>query len=77
MSEFKIGAFVYYQNEKGEWLYKAANSNVLKKNGALKKQYKDLPRYDVVYEWEKEMKVEYGKMLKKSIEETKELLLNI
>ena len=74
MGEFKIGAFTYYQNEKGEWLYKADNFRELKKDGSLKKKYKDLPRYDVIYEWEKEAKEEFKKTLINSVKEAQQLL---
>ena len=76
-NKIEIGNFVYFQNEKGEWLHKANDTKVLKKDGTLKAQYKDLPRYDIVYELEDDIKKDYKKTINTIAEEIVNKLLNI
>lgn len=56
MKDIEIGGFKYNFNEKGDWIYKASEQDLItpfKKNGVLKKQYKDLPRFKVIVNYEK------------------------
>lgn len=46
-------------------LEKANKQTPFKKDGTLKKQFKDLPRYPVIYEYEKIFKDNYINVLKK------------
>lgn len=40
--------------DSGTFIYKAKESNVKKKDGTLKKKYKEMPRYNVLIELDKE-----------------------
>ena len=62
--------------ESGLWVYKADNIGPFKKKGGLKSQYRDLPRYNVIYEWEEDTKKEYEKTLKEGIREIIKKLAN-
>lgn len=71
-----IGEYDFVSNKDGswDWVLKAKRVTPLKKDGSLKAQYKDLPRYDVIYEWEDEVKQNYNKELKENLKEiTKKL----
>lgn len=71
--EYKLlnDSVVATQDEKGNWIYKA-NTNQLKpfkKNGALKAQYKDLPRFHVIVEYEKKETTDFEANLAESIKD--------
>ena len=48
MDPIKIGSFIYSKDEKDNWSYKA-DLAPFKKNGNLRKEYKDLPRFQVIF----------------------------
>lgn len=52
--EYKLlnDSIIASQNDKGVWLYKANTLGPFKQNGNLKKEYKDLPRFKVIVEYE-------------------------
>ena len=54
--------FIFRKNKKG-WFWKAKPQSPLKKDGRLKKEYKDRPRYKVIPEYEGKFKENYDKML--------------
>jgi hypothetical protein len=70
----RVGNFIAIQDNKGNWLYKADQNSALKANGTLKAKYKDLPRYDVINEWEDSVKNQYSKSLKIGVDEITKLL---
>lgn len=48
--------FIASKDKDGLWIYKANISEVLKVNGTLKKEYKDLPRYSIILQYEQSAK---------------------
>lgn len=57
-------------DDNGLWIYKANSDNKLKpfkKNGTLKAQYKDLPRFKIISEYEKKELDDYEKLLQESV----------
>jgi hypothetical protein len=62
--------------EKGLWIYKAEPVSPFKQNGVLKKTFKDLPRYDVINEYEDFIKKEYDKNLKEAVKRISQKLIN-
>lgn len=59
----KVGGYIYDLNEKGEWVFKAKDSDPVDVKGALKPKYKDLPRYKLIYDIEKDMNRQMGKQI--------------
>ncbi len=60
------------QNEKGEWIYKANESNQLKpfkKNGNLKAIYKDLPRFKAIVQFEDQEEKDYNESLSQAVKD--------
>lgn len=69
-NEINISGQHYEQQEDGSWVYKADKSSILlqhenakKKDGKLKAQYKDLPRYKLIPVYEDHFRKEFNKML--------------
>lgn len=53
--------FVAYQNDKGVWLYKATDTQLLKQDKkTLKKKYHDLPRFKVIPQYEEQFKKQFN-----------------
>jgi len=64
------------QNEKGEWIYKSKPIEPKKKDGRLKKRYKDLPRVKAIYEVEAAFSESYKKeVLDSSMKEINDKLI--
>lgn len=81
MTEFKLlnDSMIAVQDDKGNWIYKANTENNLKpfkKNGALKKEYKDLPRYKAIAQYEAKEVKDYEANLAESIKDISIKLLS-
>lgn len=64
-------------DEDNQWIYKANTTNIKKKDGTLKKKYKDLPRIKVIYEIEDKLNKRYKNMLDSSMKEINAKLIEI
>jgi len=62
--------FLFKKANNGTFKYKA----VLKKDGTLKKEYKDYPRFDIIYDYENKFKNDFDDILKTA---TKEIILKV
>jgi hypothetical protein len=69
-----IGNFEYTQDDQGNWIGKAQESKALKKDGTLKAQYKELPRYKMNISIEDLMRKQMNKQLKGIIQDLNEIL---
>lgn len=67
--KFLNDSIIYSQDPDGNWIYKADNLTPFKKNGNLKKEYKDLPRYPVIVEWENKELKDYQNSLSEAIKD--------
>lgn len=79
MSDFEvinINNYIYKQNNEGIWIYKAGNQIPFKKNGALKREYKDMPRFSVIREYENEEVKDFNTLLEQSVKEVTQKLLS-
>jgi len=76
MDPIKIGNFIYSKDEKNGWIYKADYSGPFKKNGNLKKEYKDLPRFPVIFTYEKKEVEDFEKGLGEAIKDISIRLLS-
>jgi hypothetical protein len=77
-NEIKVGNFIATQDEKGDWIYKADNQNQFKKkDGSLKAQYKDMPRFDLIIQLEKKTTDMYEQTLTQSINQVAKQIKNI
>ena len=65
--DIKLHGFLASQDEKGNWIYKADDKQPLKKDGTLKAEYKDLPRYKVLIESEKKIQDQYSSTLELAV----------
>lgn len=74
--DIKIGNFTYQQNENLEWVFKADKIIPFKQNGALKKEYKDLPRFKAIVEYENEEVKDFNIALEQSVKEVTQKLLS-
>ena len=63
-----------YALENGQWVWKAKEPETVNSKGVLKPKYKDLPRYKLIYEIEKDMNVEMANQIISFVEDTKKLL---
>lgn len=78
-NKIDLNGQVFEQNEGGEWIYKAEDSKFKKKDGTLKAQYKDLPRYDLIYKYEDHFRAQFDntlRQIKKDINKKLESLIN-
>jgi len=64
------------QDEKGTWIYKANEQTPFKRNGVLKKEYKDLPRFKAIVEYENEEVKDFNTLLEQSVKEVTQKLLS-
>ena len=62
--------------KEGVWIYKASNQIPFKKNGALRKEYKDMPRFSVITEYENEEMKDFNTLLEQSVKEISQKLLS-
>ena len=69
--EIKVGNFIAIQDDKGDWIYKAQESKALKKDGTLKAEYKEMPRFKILTEMENEVQDEYSQSLTLAINQVK------
>lgn len=72
--EYKLlnDSMIASQDEKGNWIYKANESNQLKpfkKNGSLKAVYHDLPRFKVIVEYEDQEEKDYSDLLSQAVKD--------
>lgn len=68
MENINIGMFTaIWDSESKQWVYKANNNKALKKDGTLKAQYKDRPRYPVIYRYEGSAKKQFDNVIKDSV----------
>ena len=67
MDDLKIGNFTYSQDDEGNWIYRTTKITPFKKNGSLKTQYKDLPRFKAIVEYEDREEKEFNNLLEQSI----------
>lgn len=75
MDPIKIGSFIYSKDEKDNWSYKA-DLAPFKKNGNLRKEYKDLPRFPVIFTYEKKEVEDFEKGLGEAIKDISIRLLS-
>jgi hypothetical protein len=74
MEPIPVGNFEYTQDDKGGWTFKAKEGDVLKKDGTLKVEYKELPQFDLIYGIEAHMQGQMDNEIKQAVKEiTKEL----
>jgi hypothetical protein len=71
-----INNYIYKQNSEGVWIYKASNQIPFKKNGALRKEYKDMPRFSVIKEYEYQEQKDFNTLLEQSVKEISHKLLS-
>ena len=76
MEGVKIGNFTYSQDLNNNWIFKADRLTPFKKNGGLKKEYKDLPRFKVIVEYEEEQISEFKTLLSEGIQDISLKLLS-
>ncbi len=74
--DIKIGNFTYQQNDNLEWIYKANEQTPFKRNGVLKKEYKDSPRFKAIVEYENEEVKDFNTLLEQSVKEVTQKLLS-
>lgn len=77
--EYKLlnNSILASQDEKRNWIYKAnENSGPFKKNGALKAQYKDLPRFKAIVQYEDQEMKDFEANLEQSIKDISIKLLS-
>jgi hypothetical protein len=76
--EYKLlnNGIIAFQNESGEWIYKANTLGPFKKNGSLKAQYKDLPRFKVIVDYEDQELKDFEQNLSESIKDISIRLLS-
>lgn len=67
--KFLNGSIIYEQTENGDWVYKAANSVPFKKNGNLKKEYRDLPRFKCIVQYEDKELKDYQQSISEAIKD--------
>jgi hypothetical protein len=67
--KFLNDSIVYSQDKEGNWIYKAATSVPFKKNGNLKKVYRDEPRYPVIVQYESKELKDYQQSLSEAIKD--------
>jgi len=63
-NKLDLNGQVFEQNEKGEWIYKAEDSKFKTQKGTLKAQYKDLPRYKLIYNYEDHFRAQFDNTLR-------------
>ena len=69
-------AILASQDEKGSWIYKANPQAPFKQNGTLKKEYKDLPRFKAIVQYENEEVKDFNSLLEQSVKEISHKLLS-
>ena len=69
MEPIKIGNFIYNKDEKDNWVWKADNLTPFKKNGNLKKEYRDEPRFPVIISYESKELKDYQNCLSEAIKD--------
>ena len=62
-------------DEKGNWIHKSKDLQFKKKSGALKAQYKDLPRVKAIYEIETNIKNDFKKTLENTVKDINDKLI--
>lgn len=67
-----------FDKEKGQWVYKTNEDMRLrapfKKDGSLKQPYKDMPRFQVIIDYENRFVKDYNKELAQSVKEMSGIL---
>ena len=63
-------------DEKGVWIYKANQQAPFKQNGTLKKEYKDLPRFKAIVQYESQEEKDFNTLLEQSVREISQKLLS-
>jgi hypothetical protein len=78
MIEYKLlnDSILASRDEKGVWIYKSNPQAPFKKNGNLKKEYKDLPRFPAIVEYEREEMKDFDRLLHESIKDISIKLLS-
>ena len=66
---FLNDSVIYSQSENGEWVYKSDNLTPFKKNGNLKKEYRDEPRFPVIISYESKELKDYQNSLSEAIKD--------
>jgi oxalate decarboxylase/phosphoglucose isomerase-like protein (cupin superfamily) len=69
MCELQVGNYIYNQEPNGTWTFKAKEPEALKVDGTLKKQYKELPQYDVIYDIDAHMRGQMDNEIKIAVKE--------
>lgn len=76
MSQINISGFEYVQADDGNWICKAESIGPFKKNGNLKKKYKDLPRFKAIVQYENREVNDFDSSLKSAIKDISFKLLS-
>lgn len=71
MQPIQVGNFEYEQDGKGNWTFKAKETEPFKANGNLKPKYAEQPQFKVIYDIESHMR---GQMMNEIKIATKEIL---
>lgn len=77
MEDLKIGNFTYNKDDQGNWVYKADKITPFKKNGNLKAQYKDLPRFKAIVQYENQEVKDFQNSLEQSIKDVSLKLISL
>ena len=71
MDQIEVGNFLYQNDGKGNWTFKAKDPSPFDAKGILKPQYKELPQFDIIYDIDAHMR---GQMMNEIKAATKEIL---
>lgn len=74
--KINIGNFTYEVDENNQWVGKSSNITPFKMNGTLKKEYKDLPRFKVIVDYENQELNDFNALLEQSVTEISHKLLS-
>lgn len=74
--KFRIGNFLAEKGKDGLFGYTYSPTSPLKQDGALKKRFKEMPRFKVILEVEKNIINQYDHLLVDSVKEMSQVLNN-
>ena len=75
-SKIEFPTFTAELNENGHWVYKSKPVSPKKQDGTLKRQYKDLPRVEAIYEIEENMNKRFQENLLDSFKQINDKLID-
>lgn len=77
MSQVDLNGQVFEQDQSGNWIHKAEQSKFKTKDGKLKAQYKDLPRYKLIYTYEDFFRSKFNQTLRAIAKDLKTKMNNL